>query len=371
MNKVNYSLLSPAELVSPQTISNMGRNITPDYESYLESYSDQFPAMEQAQWERQQIIEQNKLNELARRQATADSRRAMYIQGVNTLTSAYPTLKSVTKSISDYVSKPVLENVSSKMATPGIGIFENTAKTPALGMERVGGSILSPKVAETTGENLARNTATDVLKSNTTPTNILGGGKNIAKTGIASLGSSFAGSAAGYGVEKSNFGEFMHKKNLGGEKEWDVAGGAAAGAAAGSVVPGVGTLAGAIIGGISGGVKNACIIVTTCTDPNSYEVNITREYRNKYLDKYHLVGYYTLAEIIVPILKKHDWAKNMCKTILVDKFIEYGEYHLGKTEKSPSKMAVIITESFLTMCKVIGLIKKTVTRPDGEVINAV
>jgi len=73
-----------------------------------------------------------------------------------------------------------------------------------------------------------------------------------------------------------------------------------------------------------------CIIVTACTSPDSEEVNITRAYRDKFLDPVTLRGYYMIADKIVPLMKKWPWFKKLIKKVLVDNLIEYGRWALEK-----------------------------------------
>lgn len=126
-------------------------------------------------------------------------------------------------------------------------------------------------------------------------------------------------------------------------------GGAAAGAYVGSVVPGLGTLAGAIIGGVVGLFGGSCIIISACTDPYSYEVNIAREYRDNYLSLQELVGYYALAEIVVPIMPK-----KLVKRYLVDRLVDYGEVALGYKPKLRYRSSRYVKRGFLGLCSFIG-----------------
>jgi hypothetical protein len=152
-----------------------------------------------------------------------------------------------------------------------------------------------------------------------------------------------AGLGAGYlstGVKE--FGNVATLgQSFGGENERNIGGGALAGAGAGaaigSIVPGVGTAIGAGIGGLLGGIGGAlggdgCIIVTTATHPDSEEVNITRQYRDRFLDKETLRGYYVIAEKVVPLMKKYPLFKKLVKRVLVDNLIEYGRYALEQAK---------------------------------------
>jgi hypothetical protein len=107
-----------------------------------------------------------------------------------------------------------------------------------------------------------------------------------------------------------------------------------------------------------------CIIVTACTDRNSPEVELTREYRDRFLTPDQLRGYYMIAETILPYVKKH---KTFVKRILVDNLIEYGRYALDKTSDRPSIASRIITRTFLCLCKLVGRTRKQFIRANGEV----
>jgi len=39
-----------------------------------------------------------------------------------------------------------------------------------------------------------------------------------------------------------------------------------------------------------------CVIITACTDPHSYEVRISRKYRDQFMSESQLRGYYMMAE---------------------------------------------------------------------------
>jgi hypothetical protein len=130
----------------------------------------------------------------------------------------------------------------------------------------------------------------------------------------------------------------------------------------------VGNVAALIMtGGLSGLVDSICIIVTACTNPYSYEVEVAREYRDKFLTQDQLRGYYMLAEKIVPAIKENAKIKRFVKRHLVDNLIEYGEYALGKTTFKPSLKSKIISKSFLSLIKLIGKTRKSYTRKNGEV----
>jgi len=129
--------------------------------------------------------------------------------------------------------------------------------------------------------------------------------------------------------------------------------GATAGAIAGSFIPGPGNLIGAGIGAL-GGILGSCIIVSSCTDPDSYEVNITREFRDNYLDPITLKGYYELARHIVPLINKSEQFKRYIKETLVDRLIDFGEWVMGYKDRLRFKDSETVTRNFLNTCYLMG-----------------
>lgn len=132
-----------------------------------------------------------------------------------------------------------------------------------------------------------------------------------------------------------------------------IVGGAAAGAYIGSVVPGLGTAAGAVIGGVVGLFGGSCIIISACTSPDSYEVNIAREYRDSHLSLQELVGYYALAEAIVPFMEINLF-RRFIKRYLVDRLVDYGEVVLGYKSKLRYRSSRYVKRGFLGLCSFIG-----------------
>jgi hypothetical protein len=192
-------------------------------------------------------------------------------------------------------------------------------------------------------------------------------------TATGALGSAGAGFLGGYlGGKLGESEAFQSITPWGGQKTEKMAGsilgGAAAGAAAGTVIfPGVGTAVGAVIGGISGFIENTCIIVTACHGRDSEEVNITREYRDKFMDRDSIRGYYMIAESIVPTMEKSEELTKLVKLGLVDKLIEYGKFKLGYDDYLTEE-AKDITELFLDLCNKIGKSVDKFTRANGEVV---
>ena len=133
-------------------------------------------------------------------------------------------------------------------------------------------------------------------------------------------------------------------------------GAAATGAAAGSVAPGLGTIIGAGIGLVVGlfGGKKGCIIVTACTDPGSYEVNVARKYRDAHLDETTLTGYYLIAPLAAALIKRIRPLKWLVKKILVDRLIDYGEVALGIKPVMKFATSPLVTKYFLSLCLQLG-----------------
>jgi hypothetical protein len=109
-----------------------------------------------------------------------------------------------------------------------------------------------------------------------------------------------------------------------------------------------------------------CIIVTACTSRTSYEVEITRQYRDKFLTGTQLRGYYVLAEQLVPSIENSDKLKKFVKKHLVDKLVDYGEMKLGLKEKCKLSSR-IVSNLFLGLIKTIGFLIPQYTRLNGEV----
>lgn len=208
----------------------------------------------------------------------------------------------------------------------------------------------------------------------------MAGGTGAAPAGV------YAGPAvAGYAAPKiidAIHGDSMenlgHNATLGlisNEKTAKTVGGGLAGAGAGALTgaamtswSGPGAIVGAAIGAIAGALGSSdCIIVTACTHANSEEVNVTREYREKFLTPVDLRGYYLIGEMVVPWIKRFPAVKWIVKRILVDSLISYGRYKLyGK--KKPGILPTMITKGFLTLCRTIGSRRASYVRLNGEVI---
>ena len=106
--------------------------------------------------------------------------------------------------------------------------------------------------------------------------------------------------------------------------------------------------------GDSGGI---CIIITVCTSRDSDEVNIARKFRDRYLDTETLGGYYAIAHIVVPILKRFAFLRKVIKRFLVDRLIDFAKANMHHNlewcyEYRSSKY---VTKYFLGLCSLVGM----------------
>ena len=132
-----------------------------------------------------------------------------------------------------------------------------------------------------------------------------------------------------------------------------VGGGAALGGylAAGTAMGGP---VGAVIGGAAGLIASKCIIITACTDPHSYEVNLARIYRDEVLTEQCLGGYYVICPLVVPLIHRSPMFKHLIKRVLVDRLVDEFEHHFGIIERRKYRTTRFIVPAFLGFCDVIG-----------------
>lgn len=102
-----------------------------------------------------------------------------------------------------------------------------------------------------------------------------------------------------------------------------------------------------------------CIIVTACTHPQSYEVNVTRKFRDECMTDSDLGGYYVIAHKVVPFLYKYGKLKDYTKKYLVDRLIDHGEVYFNYKPDYKYKTSQAVTRAFLMLCKVAGKLTKT------------
>lgn len=101
-------------------------------------------------------------------------------------------------------------------------------------------------------------------------------------------------------------------------------------------------------------LKNACIIVSACTGRNSYEVNVARKYRDRYMSEEELTGYYTLCIFVVPFIHRYPLVKRLVKRILVDRLVDYGEWRLDMKPKMKYLTSGAVKRAFLGLCRHVG-----------------
>jgi hypothetical protein len=101
-------------------------------------------------------------------------------------------------------------------------------------------------------------------------------------------------------------------------------------------------------------LSNLCIIISACTSRNSYEVNITRQFRDRYMDEEELTGYYTLCIVVVPFIKKYPLFKRIVRKVLVDRLVDYGEWRLDMKQDMKDATSGVVKKMFLGLCRHIG-----------------
>jgi len=151
------------------------------------------------------------------------------------------------------------------------------------------------------------------------------------------------------------------------------------------IASGVGTVAGGIIGAVYGGgigaaagagigsqaggfmyeidplqsvanrIFGGCIIISSCTSPHSYEVEVAREYRDKYMDEVTLTGYYALCLALVRYIYRWRGVRKLFKRILVDRLVDFGEWRMGQKPKRELWTSYIVSRSFLGLCRIMGM----------------
>ena len=203
-------------------------------------------------------------------------------------------------------------------------------------------------------------------------------GMGAAESGLSVGGSVMGPAMAGYGVPRLvdaihrdsmenighniTFGGVQHAqtaKEVGSATVGGVAG-ALSGAVAGATSTswsGPGAIVGGLVGAIAGlfGAKvKGCIIISACCGPDSYEVNVARKFRDRYMDEETLTGYYTLCIFAVPFIQKHEWVRKLVKRALVDRLVDYGEAFMGMKGHRRYVTSKIVTGAFLGLCRHVG-----------------
>ncbi len=97
-----------------------------------------------------------------------------------------------------------------------------------------------------------------------------------------------------------------------------------------------------------------CIIISACTSPDSYEVEIARKYRDRYMTLVELTGYYALCPHVAPLIHKYPMVKKIVKKVLVDRLVDYGAWKLGLKDKMKYRTSGAVKTMFLGLCRLIG-----------------
>lgn len=106
--------------------------------------------------------------------------------------------------------------------------------------------------------------------------------------------------------------------------------------------------------GRGGFLGTGCIIISACTSPTSYEVNIARQYRDQYMDVITRAGYYGLSEVIVPFIHRYRPFKRFLKKWLVGSIVDHSECVLGHKSAPRSLVSAPVMINFLRLCRLIG-----------------
>jgi len=138
---------------------------------------------------------------------------------------------------------------------------------------------------------------------------------------------------------------------------------------------------GAVVGGTVGLVEGvltegegACMIVTACTGRESYEVNVAREYRDRFVGAATLRGYYMIAETIVPLMNRWKLLRRLVKRTLVDPLIDHASWALSAddhgvvSERPPNRYTEKVTHVFLKVCHFLGSSRSRFVRSNGETV---
>jgi hypothetical protein len=100
-----------------------------------------------------------------------------------------------------------------------------------------------------------------------------------------------------------------------------------------------------------------CIIISACTSPDSYEVNLSRVFRDTFLGPVTLAGYYALARLVAPAINKVRAVRWLVYTGLVKRLVDYGEWILGLKSKRELALSETVAKGFLGLCTFLGRMK--------------
>lgn len=104
-----------------------------------------------------------------------------------------------------------------------------------------------------------------------------------------------------------------------------------------------------------------CIIITSCTYRNSYEVNISRIYRDFFIGPITLDGYYALANVIVPLMRRFNFVKSFLKHYLVDRLVDHAEFVLFDKHGHRYSSSKPMAQGFIYMCYILGRLNEKIS----------
>lgn len=113
----------------------------------------------------------------------------------------------------------------------------------------------------------------------------------------------------------------------------------------GSVFSSMGSMGGGGGGGQGGGGGGCCwnfLAAEGYIDP------VVRRYRDENLTPRLKRGYYKLAEIFVPLMKKHRWFKQLVRYAMTQPMTHYGRYYYNKKQNWLSRLVAKTTSGLVT-----------------------
>lgn len=146
--------------------------------------------------------------------------------------------------------------------------------------------------------------------------------------------------------------------------------GAGIGALAGTFVfPGIGTAAGAVIGAIAGGLgASFCVLHEASYGCDSLEVQIARQFRDRFLTTAQLRAYYGQYEPVADRMR-HDKAYRMhVRTVLTDRLVRYGAAVMQIPYAPPSRADVEVARTFLRQLALAGEHMPPFRRKNGDLV---
>ena len=108
------------------------------------------------------------------------------------------------------------------------------------------------------------------------------------------------------------------------------------------------------VGSMFSKVTGGCLVVSACEGRESYEVDVTRAFRDTLMDAYSLTGYYVLAPFVSALEERFEWFRRVVKGCLVNHLIDYGEWVLGVKPHRERRGSKTISRAFLWTIRALG-----------------